>query len=266
MSAVTAETFAAAADGDATALKACCAAVYGQEWLALLVGESLHPGGLALTRHLGRRLRLGPADRVLDIACGTGTTSVFLAQEFGCHVTGVDYGATQIERATAAAAAAGVADRTAFEVGDAESLPFDDSSFTAVICECAFCTFPSKARAAGEMYRVLAPGGRVGITDLTVNGLLPEALQGVAAWVACVVDAQPVDQKIRALAIDSPRKTTISAIVNLKSCNSRPRRVLNELSAAPNRPVPCPLTWSNMITTRRIETSIWMMLRTVISG
>ena len=104
MSAVTAETFTAAADGDATALKACCAAVYGQEWLSLLVGESLHPGGLELTRHLGQRLRLGPADRVLDIACGTGTTSVFLAQEFGCHVTGVDYGAQQIERATAAAA------------------------------------------------------------------------------------------------------------------------------------------------------------------
>ena len=58
-------------------------------------------------------------------------------------------------------------------------------------CECAFCTFPSKAQAATEMYRVLAPGGRVGITDLTVNGPLPDALQGVAAWVACVADAQP---------------------------------------------------------------------------
>ena len=194
MSAVTAETFTAAADGDAAALKACCAAVYGQEWLSLLVGESLHPGGLELTRHLGNRLRLGPADRVLDVACGTGTTSVLLAQEFGCHVTGVDYGAQQIERATAAAAAAGFAVRTAFEVGDAESLPFDAGSFTAVICECAFCTFPSKAQAASEMYRVLAPGGRVGITDLTVNGPLPEALQGVAAWVACVADAQPVQR------------------------------------------------------------------------
>ena len=178
MSVVTAETFTAAADGDAAALKACCAAVYGQEWLPLLVGESLHPGGVELTRHLGNRLQLGPADRVLDIACGTGTTSILLAQEFGCHVTGVDYGATQIERATAAAAAAGVADQTAFEVGDAEALPFDDGTFTAVICECAFCNFPSKAQAAAEMYRMLAPGGRVGITDLTVNGPLPEALQG----------------------------------------------------------------------------------------
>ena len=191
MSFVTAETFTAAADGDAAALKACCAAVYGQEWLSLLVGESLHPGGLELTRHLGQQLRLGPADRVLDIACGTGTTSVLLAQEFGCHVTGIDYGAQQIERATAAAATAGVTDRTAFKVGDAESLPFDAGSFTAVICECAFCTFPSKAQAASEMYRVLAPAGRVGITDLTVNGPLPDALQGVAAWVACVADAQP---------------------------------------------------------------------------
>ena len=74
------------------------------------------------------------------------------------------------------------------------SLPFYDGSFTAVICECAFCTFPSKAQAASEMYRVLAPSGRVGITDLTVNGPLPEALQGIAAWVACVADAQPVQR------------------------------------------------------------------------
>ena len=143
MSVVSTETLTAAADGDAAALKACCAAVYGQEWLSLLVGESLHPGGLELTHHLGTRLQLGPADRVLDIACGTGTTSVFLAREFGCYVTGVDYGAEQIERATAAATSAGVADQTAFKVGDAEALPFDDGSFTAVVCECAFCTFPS---------------------------------------------------------------------------------------------------------------------------
>ena len=197
---MSAPILAAAASGDATALKACCAAAYAQDWVSLLLGDSLHPGGLELTRRLGTLLQLGPDDRVLDLACGLGATSVFLATEFGCHVTGVDYGAEQVDRASEAAAAAGVSHRTAFRVGDAENLPFDPSSFTAVICECSFCTFPSKDRAAAEMGRVLAPGGRLGLTDLTVNGPLPEELQGLAAWVACVADARPVAEYAATLA------------------------------------------------------------------
>ena len=57
-----------------------------------------------------------------------------------------------------------------FEQGDAERLTLDDGQFDAVICECAFCTFPDKRAAAAEFARVLKPGGTVGLTDLTRSG------------------------------------------------------------------------------------------------
>jgi arsenite methyltransferase len=57
-------------------VKACCAALYESDWARLLLGDSLHPGGLALTERLGSLLGLGPGDRVLDVACGPGTSAL----------------------------------------------------------------------------------------------------------------------------------------------------------------------------------------------
>jgi arsenite methyltransferase len=78
-------------------------------------------------------------------ASGTGTSALFLVQRFGCHVVGVDLGAENVARATGEAERLGLADRVRFTVGDAEQLPLQDSEVDAVICECAFCTFPDKA-------------------------------------------------------------------------------------------------------------------------
>ncbi len=61
------------------------------------------------------------------------------------------------------------------------------------MCECAFCTFPDKRQAAAEFHRVLKPGGRIGISDLTrTPEPLPER-EGLLAWVACIGDAQPLE-------------------------------------------------------------------------
>ena len=82
------------------------------------------------------------------------------------------------------AAEQGVSDLTAFRRGDAEGLPFEDQSFDALFSECSFCTFPDKTSAAEEMARVLRPGGRLGLTDVTVSGPLPEDLQNLLSWEA----------------------------------------------------------------------------------
>jgi ubiquinone/menaquinone biosynthesis C-methylase UbiE len=87
-----------------------------------------------------------------------------------------------------------------FEQGDAELLPVAASSFDAVICECAFCTFPHKSAAASEFRRVLKPGGQVGLSDLTRRGEIPEGLQGLLAWIACIADARPLEDYVRYLA------------------------------------------------------------------
>lgn len=184
-----------AARPSAAETKACCAAAYSSDAVALVLGDSYHPGGRGLTRRLGAVAGLRPGDRVLDVASGPGTTALLLADEFEVTVEGIDLSAASVARATAAAENAGLAARVRFHVGDAEELPFPDAAFDVVISECAFCTFPDKTVAAQEMARVLAPGGRVGLTDVTVRpGGLPPELAGLAGWVACVGDAKPLDE------------------------------------------------------------------------
>jgi arsenite methyltransferase len=177
-------------------IKSCCAALYQSDFARLLLGDSFHPGGLALTRKLGELLELGPGKRVLDVACGKGESALFLGQSFGCEVAGIDFGAENIRQAADRAAAAGVADLLQFRQGDSEKLDFSDAEFDAVICECAFCTFPDKSASVGEFARVLKPGGRVGLSDLTRSGELPRELEGLLAWIACVGDARPISEYI----------------------------------------------------------------------
>ena len=174
-------------------VKQCCANLYESDLARFLLGDSFHPGGLQLTGQLGRMLGLSPASRVLDVACGKGTTAVFLAKEFGCEVVGIDYGEQNVEAARSLARSEHLESRVRFERSDAESLPFSDESFDAVICECAFCTFPNKDSAAKELFRVLRRGGQVGISDLTRQEALPEELQGLLAWIACIGDAHTIE-------------------------------------------------------------------------
>lgn len=181
-----------ALEADPETLKQCCAAAYDHDAVRVLVGDALHPGGAQLTERLGRLLNLAQTFRVLDVASGRGGGALVLADRFGCEVVGLDFGRRNVEAATNKASARGLADKVAFCCGDAERLPFADETFDAVICECSLCTFPDKPAAADEFARVLKPGGRVGISDLTRSGQLPPELEGVAAWIACVADARPV--------------------------------------------------------------------------
>lgn len=175
---------------DAVEIKQCCARVYESEVVRRLLGESFHPGGTALTERLGVLLGLAPASLVLDAASGNGTSAVFLAQRFGCRVVGVDLSAEHVARATAEAERLGLGDRLRFEVGDAEQLPLSGSAVDAIVCECAFCTFPDKPRAAREFARVLKPGGRVGLSDITRAAGPPGELADLMSWVACLADAR----------------------------------------------------------------------------
>jgi arsenite methyltransferase len=181
------------AANEAAEFTSCCAATYSSDLVALLLGDSYHPGGLALTRRLADRLALAPGKRVLDVAAGRGASALMLAREFAVTVDGVDLSAANMALATGAARAAGVAD-AAFFVGDGAALPFPDGLFDAVVCECAFCTFTDKPAAAAQFARVLRPGGRVGITDVTASrAALPDELTTLGARIACIADARPLD-------------------------------------------------------------------------
>lgn len=174
-------------------IKACCAAAYGSDLAALLLGDAYHPGGPALTRRLATALDLRAGEHVLDVAAGRGTTAVLLAGEFGARVDGVDLSAANVALGQGAAAGADLADRVTFAVGDAERLPYPDGNFDVVVSECAFCTFPDKPAAAAQFARVLRPGGRLGMTDVIAEpARLPAELTTIVGRVACIADARPL--------------------------------------------------------------------------
>lgn len=176
-------------------IKACCATAYSSDLVAMLLGESYHPGGSTLTRRLAIALELRAGQAVLDVASGRGASALTITNEYDVTVTGVDLSSANVALSNGAAQAGGVADRVRFELGDAEKLPCPDRAFDAVVCECALCTFPDKPAAAREFARVLKPGGRVGITDVTADrDRLPPELSTLGAWIACVADARPATE------------------------------------------------------------------------
>jgi SAM-dependent methyltransferase len=180
-------------DRAAEELKRCCAVTYGLDIVPALLGESYHPGGIDLTRRLARAVGLQPGMRVAEFASGPGTTATTLAEEFGVRVIGLELGAESAARATHRARSEHPGARVSFVVADAERAPLWDGSVDAVFCECAFCTFPDKARGASEMARLLAAGGRVGLADVVVEpGRLPPRLQSAAAWIGCLAGALAV--------------------------------------------------------------------------
>jgi SAM-dependent methyltransferase len=181
-------------------IKQCCAAAYGSDGVWLLLGDSFHPGGTRLTDRLGELLDLRPRMTVLDVAAGRGVSTLHLASTCGCDVQGLDLSVANVAAANAAARERRLDDRVQFLSGDAECLPVETASVDAVLCECAFCTFPDKSTAAAEFRRVLVPGGVVGISDLVRRGPLPPDLQDLLAWVACIADALPVDAYVEHLA------------------------------------------------------------------
>ena len=107
------------------------------------------------------RVHLKSRERVLDIACGTGVVSRYAATRVGFlgHVTGVELNPGMLEVARQISACYDIE----FVEGSALELPVPDSQFDAVLCQQAIMFFPDRVKAVREMYRVLKPGGRVGL-------------------------------------------------------------------------------------------------------
>ncbi|MDT3397721.1 methyltransferase domain-containing protein [Streptomyces sp. B1866] len=138
-------------------------------------GSSLGVAADRLTDHLIGKLGDVSGGRVLDVGCGSGKPAVQLARSTSAaEVVGVTISTVQVERATALARRAGVADRVRFECADAMSLPFPDESFDAVWALECMHHMPSQAQVLGEIARVLRPGGRLAVMDLVLRGQASE--------------------------------------------------------------------------------------------
>jgi len=136
-------------------------------------------GGAASIDRLAELLHINNESRILNVGCGTGGNSCYLANRYGCTVVGIDIAEHMIEHARKRAEELGLTDRVTFQVGDAYDLQFPDASFDAVLT--VFVSqFLDPHRAYPGFLRVLAPGGHLGINEMYRADDIPqEALSRV---------------------------------------------------------------------------------------
>ena len=128
--------------------------------------DEFHTGGRKATTRLAQMAAIKAGQNVLDIGCGIGGPSRYLAKAFGCRVTGLDLTAEYIEVAEMLARRVGLFDKVSYRQGDALDLPFDDAAFDLVWSQNAVMNIADRARLYGEMRRVLKKSGRLAIQDI----------------------------------------------------------------------------------------------------
>ena len=137
--------------------------------------------GVANPWQLGR---LNPGERVLDLGSGAGTDSLVAAQMVGeqGHVTGIDMTPAMLAKARSAAAEMSLSN-VEFVEGEAERLPFPDESFDVVISNGVIDLIPDKDAVFAELHRVLVPGGRLQVADVTIqNPVSAEGRRNIDLW------------------------------------------------------------------------------------
>ncbi|MCX8044565.1 MAG: arsenite methyltransferase [Desulfobacterota bacterium] len=143
-------------------------------------------------------VNLKPGDTVIDLGSGAGN-DVFIARRLvGAtgKVIGVDMTQAMIERARQIAEKLGYKN-VEFRLGEIEQLPFDDNTADVIISNCVINLVSDKRKAFHEIFRVLKPGGRFGISDIVVTGKLPEKIQSAAEMYAgCIAGALTKDDYI----------------------------------------------------------------------
>jgi len=127
---------------------------------------------------------LHPGERVLDLGCGAGTDTLVAAQMVGPEgsVTGIDMTEEMLAKARGSAAELSVTN-VELVAGEAESLPFADESFDVVISNGVIDLIPDKDAVFAEIHRVLTPGGRIQIADVTIqNPVSEEGQRNIDLW------------------------------------------------------------------------------------
>jgi SAM-dependent methyltransferase len=137
-----------------------------------VVGTTLQIVGERLCEAID--LRAG--ERVIDVAAGNGNATLAAARHFAL-VTSTDYVDALLDGGKARAAAENL--DVAFQQADAEALPFADGSFDAALSTFGVMFAPNQVKAAGELSRVVRPGGRIGLANWTPEGFIGQLFRTI---------------------------------------------------------------------------------------
>jgi arsenite methyltransferase len=143
--------------------------------------------------------KLKPGEKLLDVGSGAGGNCIRAAEIVGEEgdVTGLDMTGEMISAARGYAGKAELKNLK-FVKGDAESMPFDDEAFDVVISDCVINLVPCKEKVFNEIFRVLKPGGRAVISDVSSEREFPQELkEDEKLWCGCVSGAVPEEDYIR---------------------------------------------------------------------
>ncbi|MEE8418805.1 MAG: arsenite methyltransferase [Dehalococcoidales bacterium] len=177
----------------------CCGAGSTQSDVSRAIGYSEEelgavPEGANLGLGCGNPTALASlkaGEVVLDLGSGAGFDCFLASEKVGKKgkVIGVDMTPPMLEKARENALKGGY-ENTEFRLGEIENLPVADGSVDVVISNCVINLSPDKKRVFQEAYRVLKPGGRVMVSDITLLRELPDSIRGsVEAYVCCVAGA-----------------------------------------------------------------------------
>lgn len=164
--------------------------------LASDLGDALRPGGLDLTKRVLQIAGIGESSEVLDIACGTGMTALFIAEQYHSGVVGIDLSQKMVvsSHTRIKGMELELSHRVRFVLCTAEDLPLADSTFDTVTCECSFTLVDSK-RVAEEMRRVLKPGGKALITNIFLREGVNER-RTLTPLTHCMATAKPLGEQV----------------------------------------------------------------------
>jgi ubiquinone/menaquinone biosynthesis C-methylase UbiE len=142
--------------------------------------DEFHIGGRQASEEFINQLELSTDYHVLDVGCGLGGTSRFVATRFGCRVTGIDLTPEFISTGRSLSEWVGLAGQVQLTQGDATATPFNDDSFDAAYMLHVGMNISNKPGLFSEVYRLIKPGTVFGVFDVMETG--DEALTYPVPW------------------------------------------------------------------------------------
>ncbi len=190
--------------------------------------DQFHTRGMAATREQGELAAPAAGMKALDIGCGVGGPARFLAETFGCHVTGVDLTPDYVEVAQVLSERCRMTDVTEFRVANALDLPFEEASFDLVWTQNVSMNIEDKAALYAEVCRVLKPGGRfvsadVGRGDAEPTYPLPWAREPALDFSCSAADLRAAIEGA-GLAVTEWRDNSAEAVAVFQDPNQKARR------------------------------------------